>query len=410
MAAVTTEVSTIGAGRSWEAVSLDLETTGLSTTRDRIVEIALVRQRANGERERFVRLVNPMIPIPAAAQAIHQISDEMVRGCPTFRQIAPDVARFLSECPEATLCGHNLLRFDLPLLQSEFVRAGLKPPNLSSRAVVDSLVIFRKLEPHTLGKAVEFYLDGKTHENAHRAQGDAEAALDVWLAQKRRYHDVLGQDLNQIAAFCATNGSMTPQPTTPSNPRTRNNFTTATPPGPLAPAAGRPSAATASRIPLTTEATLHRTPAADRVPDAVPHPSSTEMHIDHTERRNRAPITAASDSDGARSSVVKAETRPLSSPSHPNRGVAASLLATDLCDRHADECCPASQLGKAFEVEETQLKDGRLTFGKHKGKLLTEVVSQDAAYMRWLARTASASRPGFRAAINAAAASVAKIQ
>ena len=105
---------------SEELVSLDLETTGLSTGRDRIVEFGAVKQLVDGSRTRMSFLVNPTIPIPSYVQSIHGISNEMVKDCPTFRQVAPKILEFLGTT--STLCGHNLLRFDLPLLQAEFVR------------------------------------------------------------------------------------------------------------------------------------------------------------------------------------------------------------------------------------------------------------------------------------------------
>jgi DNA polymerase III epsilon subunit-like protein len=196
-----------------EVVSLDLESTGLSTFRDRIVEFALIKQKADGSRERLSSLVNPTIPIPVFVQGIHGITDEMVRDCKTFRELAPQFLEFLGTT--STLCGHNLIRFDLPLLQAELARAGFKPIDLSKRSVVDSLVIFRKMEPHTLAKAVEFYVPHKKLINAHRAEADAEAALDVWLAQKQCYATQIGATDKLAASFCIAPSSFNKVPSKP---------------------------------------------------------------------------------------------------------------------------------------------------------------------------------------------------
>jgi DNA polymerase III subunit epsilon len=203
-------------------LSLDFETTGLSTARDRIVEAAVVKQYADGRRERWSSLVNPTIPIPLHVVAIHGITDEMVKNSKTFKQIAPDLLAFLKTNSKATLCGHNLIRYDLPLLQAELVRAGLKPLDISQFHLVDSLIIFRKMEPHTLTKAVEFYCDGATLKDAHRASGDAEAALDVYLAQTQHYAHILGTDHKSIAQFCNQT----------SNTSNTSNFTFPKPPLP----------------------------------------------------------------------------------------------------------------------------------------------------------------------------------
>lgn len=215
--------------KSQVVVSLDLETTGLSTARDRIVEIALVKlDLANGKRERWTSLVQPTIPIPLHVQAIHGITDEMVQHSKTFQQLVPELLAFLPA--NATLCGHNLIRFDLPLLQAELVRSGHKPLDLSRFHLVDSLVIFRKMEPHTLTKAVEFYCGSaaKAAHVAHRAQGDAEAALDVWLAQKDQYAHLFGTDPKAMADFCGDPHARPPLPLPSPRPPSKQTTTKTT--------------------------------------------------------------------------------------------------------------------------------------------------------------------------------------
>ena len=182
-------------------VFFDLETTGLSTTRSRIVEIAMVRQWDNGAREFWSHLVNPQEPIPAAASAVHGWRDSDVQGQPTFRQLAADIVAFIGP---HDLGGHNLLRYDLPLLQAELQRAGRPPLGMAHRRVVDTLVIFRRLEPHTLDKAIGFYCKPEIQDlPRHRATGDALASLEVFCSQLLRYPTQLGGDVRGAAAFCA---------------------------------------------------------------------------------------------------------------------------------------------------------------------------------------------------------------
>jgi DNA polymerase-3 subunit epsilon len=160
----------------------DLETTGTSPERDRIVEISVVKALPAGGVETKTRRVNPGIPIPKAATAVHKISDADVAGEPHFRQLAKGLLEFLDGCD---LCGFNIRRFDLPFLNAEFRRSGLEF-SVQGRAVVDAMEIFHAEEPRSLTGAVKFYLE-KTHEGAHGAEADAVATARVLDAMAARY-------------------------------------------------------------------------------------------------------------------------------------------------------------------------------------------------------------------------------
>ena len=103
-------------------VFFDLETTGVDTAKDRIVEISMVKVMPNGDEVVRTRLINPQMPIPADATAIHGITDEDVKDAPTFAQIAKSLAQFIEGCDFG---GFNSNRFDLPMLVEEFMRAGV---------------------------------------------------------------------------------------------------------------------------------------------------------------------------------------------------------------------------------------------------------------------------------------------
>jgi DNA polymerase-3 subunit epsilon len=166
-------------------VSFDLETTGLDRENDRIVEISCVRLGVNLERDVKTRRVNPGIPISADATAIHGITDADVKDEPTFAQLAKSLLAFISGCD---LTGFNVRRFDLPMLQKEFSRAGITYPAEPVR-VVDSWRIFVDREPHDLAAAYRMYCK-KGLERAHSAECDAVAAAEILQAQLEYYPDL----------------------------------------------------------------------------------------------------------------------------------------------------------------------------------------------------------------------------
>ncbi len=166
-------------------VFFDLETTGTSVAKDRIVELALVRLNVDGSREKKVRRIHPGMPIPPEATAIHGITDADVADAPAFRQIAKSLYEWLRGCDFG---GYNAARFDLPMLAEEFLRAGVNV-DFSSRRMVDAQQIFFKMEQRTLAAAVRFYC-GKELEGAHGAEADALATVEVLEAQIDHYTEL----------------------------------------------------------------------------------------------------------------------------------------------------------------------------------------------------------------------------
>ncbi len=164
---------------------LDIEATGISPRADRIVELAILRIHPDGTETLRTWLVNPTIPIPIETTAIHGITDDIVRNCPTFAQVASDIRAFLGDCD---LSGFNILRFDVPMLCEEFLRAGLTF-EAESRRVLDAQRIFHLREPRDLSAALAFYC-GQAHTEAHGAEGDVRATREVLLGQFRKYPDL----------------------------------------------------------------------------------------------------------------------------------------------------------------------------------------------------------------------------
>jgi DNA polymerase III subunit epsilon len=162
----------------------DLETTGINITNDRIIEIAVIKMLPGGELIRKSNVLNPTIPIPAESSAIHGLKDEDVREKPTFKEVAKDYARFFEG---ADLAGFNILKFDIPVLVEEFLRAGVDF-DYSRKKIVDAQKIFHLMEKRTLGAAYRFYLN-KEIQNSHTAEADTEATMEVLLAQVEKYEN-----------------------------------------------------------------------------------------------------------------------------------------------------------------------------------------------------------------------------
>lgn len=162
---------------------LDLETTGVDIETDRIVEMAFVKvDVSTGERVVKSRLINPGVPIPDSAAAIHGITDEKVKDAPTFKQIAKSLFTAMIGCD---LAGFNSNRFDFPVLRNEFERVGIKWDYKQHR-FHDVGNLFKIMERRNLAAAVQFYC-GKKLEGAHGAEADILATVDVFNAMLDKY-------------------------------------------------------------------------------------------------------------------------------------------------------------------------------------------------------------------------------
>lgn len=176
-------------------IFFDLETTGINIVKDRIVEISFLKVHPNGKEESKTRRINPEMPIPPESTAIHGITDEDVKDCPVFKEIAKSLATQIEGCD---LAGYNSNRFDIPLLAEEFLRAGVDI-DLGKRKFVDVQTIFHKMEQRTLSAAYKFYCS-KSLENAHTAEADTMATYEVLKAQLDRYPD-LKNDINFLSEY-----------------------------------------------------------------------------------------------------------------------------------------------------------------------------------------------------------------
>jgi DNA polymerase-3 subunit epsilon len=173
----------------------DLETTGTNISKDRIVEIAIVKVHPDGKEETKTWRVNPTVPIPEIVSEIHGIYQKDIADKPTFKELAPEVQQFIKGCD---LAGYNSNRFDIPLLAEEMLRAGVDF-DLKNNVAVDVQTIFHKKEQRTLVAAYKFYCDGDL-TNAHAAEADTKATYEVLKAQLERYDD-LPKDMKSLSEY-----------------------------------------------------------------------------------------------------------------------------------------------------------------------------------------------------------------
>lgn len=174
----------------------DIEATGINRKHDRIIDLCIIKWFPDGHEETFNYRVHPGMPIPAESTAIHGIRDADVADCPKFGSVAREIYQLLDNCD---LAGYNLLHFDIPMLQEEFARAGLDF-DLNFHLVLDAQKIFHRKEPRDLTAALKFYA-GKEHEDAHGAEPDVRATIDVIKGQLAMYED-LPLTMDELDAFC----------------------------------------------------------------------------------------------------------------------------------------------------------------------------------------------------------------
>lgn len=173
-----------------EIVFFDIESTGLNIMRDRIVQIALIKMFPGDKApEEAELLLNPEMPISKESMAIHGITQEMVQGKPTFKDIAKRIYDWIGD---ADLGGYNSNRFDIPMLMEEFARAGLDF-EIEKRRLIDVQRIFYRMEPRTLKAAYKKFC-GEDLVDAHDALVDVKATVAVLKGQLDVYKDTNYED------------------------------------------------------------------------------------------------------------------------------------------------------------------------------------------------------------------------
>lgn len=178
------------------AVFFDLETTGLDVSKDRIVQIAIVKISLSGEKEEKNVVVNPTIPIPKEASDVHGINNEMVKDKPTFKQVAKSFYEYIKDCD---LFGYNILNYDLPLLVEELLRAGVEF-NFDNVRKVDVMTIYKKLYPRDLSSCYKQYT-GKVLEGSHDALNDTRATVDAFMGMLQQESELSDKSVDDLQEF-----------------------------------------------------------------------------------------------------------------------------------------------------------------------------------------------------------------
>ena len=173
----------------------DLETTGLNISKDRIVQIAILKIYPSGKKEELNLLINPEMNISDSNSAIHGVTNEMVKDAPTFKDAGSEIVAFIGT---SDLAGYNSNKFDIPVLAEEFLRADIEF-DLSTKDCVDIQNIFHKMEQRTLVAAYKFYCS-KELTNAHDAMADTVATWEVFEKQLEQY-DNLKPKIDFLADF-----------------------------------------------------------------------------------------------------------------------------------------------------------------------------------------------------------------
>jgi len=163
---------------------IDLETTGIKVATDRIVEICILRANIDGTTKIKTLRINPEMDIPPEVIAIHGITNEDVKDCPAFRDVAHELVQFLDGCD---LAGYNSNHFDIPLLVEEFLRAEIDF-EIIGRRLIDVQTIFHRMEPRNLSAAYQFYCNQELL-NAHSAEADTIATYEILKAQLDKYKE-----------------------------------------------------------------------------------------------------------------------------------------------------------------------------------------------------------------------------
>ena len=184
-------------------VFFDLETTGVNAIHDRIVEISYIKVFPDGNEESETLRINPERHIPEQSSAIHGIYDEDVKDCPTFKQVARDIAAIFVN---SDIAGFNSNYFDVPMLVEEMLRAGIDF-DITKCRLIDVQNIYHKLEQRTLSAAYKFYC-GKNLEDAHSAQADTRATYEVLKALLDKYPDKLNNDVQFLSSFSKMNDNV----------------------------------------------------------------------------------------------------------------------------------------------------------------------------------------------------------
>lgn len=170
-----------------ELIWFDLETTGLSVSKDRVIQLSMIKffpapKGSNVCPEPVVktRLINPtpegIEQMKKPNTAPHNIKWQDLKKAPTLKNISKQLRAFLGD---ADLGGHNIRKFDIPMLREEFIRIGINDWPGPNVRLIDTMALFTKLVPRSLSGSVSFFTNEQMNENAHDAEYDVRMTMKV---------------------------------------------------------------------------------------------------------------------------------------------------------------------------------------------------------------------------------------
>lgn len=200
-------------------VFFDIESTGLDIAKNSIIELCFVKLFPDGHRDVKTWRICPwdyerncQRPIEPSAEKVHGISGDELKDEKKFYEIADEVADWIRD---AELGGYNSQKFDLPMLAEEIERASRWTGkdygvDMHSKKMIDAQLIFFDYEPRNLKAAHRFYC-GCDFENAHAAESDVLATIEVLEAQVEKYKDgnaengtsPLKNDIEHLSSFAS---------------------------------------------------------------------------------------------------------------------------------------------------------------------------------------------------------------
>ena len=180
-------------------VVFDLETTGFSPIKDRIIEIGAVKVEHGVITDKFSTFVNPKVPIPFQITQLTSITDQMVMGAPDIETVLPQFLEFIGD---AALVAHNA-SFDVSFIEQNCRYQDIQPDFTS----VDTVSMARILLP-TLSKYKLNVVANALHislENHHRAVDDAGATAEIFVKFVEMLKDRGIYDLAKLNQFGENN-------------------------------------------------------------------------------------------------------------------------------------------------------------------------------------------------------------
>ena len=195
------DVAVNGKGQSLEGtyVVFDLETTGFSPIKDKIIEIGAVKVENGMIRDHYSTFVNPGVPIPFQITQLTSITDQMVMGSPDIETVLPEFLEFVGD---AVLVAHNA-SFDVGFIEQNCRYQDIEPDFTS----VDTVALARILLPtlskfklNVVAKALNI-----SQEHHHRAVDDARVTAEIFVKFIQMLHDMDIYDLEKLNQYGAHN-------------------------------------------------------------------------------------------------------------------------------------------------------------------------------------------------------------